>query len=269
MNKLVIGRIQYANLFPIFYVLDHEIDCSGYSFVEGVPSRLNRMLREGELDVSPSSSVEYLRNPGPYDIISNNSISSRGAVGSIFLFCPRPVEQLDGGTVYASSQSETSIALMKIVLRKFYGLSVKVETVPNPVRYGAAFLLIGDDALKYGAEVHRRGASVLPGFGAGVFVYDLGEIWYRQTGLPFVFALWIMRNNMPDKKELIDKFKLDLDRAKEAALKKLPDIARHAPIRSFMSEEEILAYWKKLDYELSPEHLKGLALFDRYRKEVC
>ncbi|MCC6347847.1 MAG: hypothetical protein IT388_11720, partial [Nitrospirales bacterium] len=32
--------------------------------------------------------------------------------------------------------------------------------------------------------------------------------------------------------------------------------------------EEILAYWKKLDYELDGEHRAGLALFDRYRKEL-
>src|SRR5271157_1612604 len=126
VNKLVIGRIPYANLFPIFYILDHDIDCSSYTFVEGVPSRLNRMLREGEVDVSPSSSLEYLRNPELYGIIGNHSISSRGRVGSIFLFSPRPVEELDGNIVYASSQSETSIALLKIVLGNFYGLSVTV-----------------------------------------------------------------------------------------------------------------------------------------------
>src|SRR5208337_5165615 len=107
-------RIPYANVFPIFYVLDHEVDCSQYTFVEGVPSRLNRMLREGEVDVSPSSSLEYLRSPELYRTISNHSISSRGPVGSIFLFTPKPVEELDGTVIFASSQSETSVALLKI-----------------------------------------------------------------------------------------------------------------------------------------------------------
>ncbi len=260
-KKLVIGRIPYANVFPIFYVLEHEVDCSQYTFVEGVPSRLNRMLREGEVDISPSSSIEYLGNPGRYRIIANHSISSRGRVGSILLFTPRPVEELEGATVFASSQSETSVALLKIVLRRFYGLSATVETVPNPIQSGAggaAFLLIGDDALRQQAIVSHP----YP------FVYDLGEIWYRQTGLPFVFALWIVRKDIPGKEELVDKFTADLDRAKETALKKLPEIARYAPIRSFMTEEDILSYWKQLDYELSAEHKKGLALFDRYRQEV-
>ena len=265
-KKLIVGRIPYANVFPIFYVLDHEVDCSQYTFLEGVPSRLNRMLREGEVDISPSSSIEYLRNPGRYEIISNHSISSRGPVGSILLFSHKPVEDLEGSVVFASSQSETSVALLKIILRRFYGLSATVEAVPNPIQVGAgraAFLLIGDDALRQQASSHAPYKANYP------FIYDLGEIWYRQTGLPFVFALWIVRNNIPDKKGLLDKFTADLDRAKESALKKLPEIARYAPIRSFMTEEEILSYWKKLDYELSAEHKKGLALFDQYRKEIA
>jgi chorismate dehydratase len=267
-KKLVVGRIPYANVFPIFYVLDHEVDCSQYTFVEGVPSRLNRMLREGEVDISPSSSIEYLRNPGRYEIISNHSISSRGPVGSIFLFSHKPVEDLEGAVVFASSQSETSVALLKIILRRFYGLSATVEAVPNPIQSGAggAAFLIGDDALRQQAISNRHNPSPVVYY---PFVYDLGEIWYRQTGLPFVFALWIVRNDIPDKKELLDKFTGDLDRAKESALKKLPEIARYAPIRSFMTEEEILLYWKKLDYELSVEHKKGLALFDQYRKEIA
>ncbi len=289
-KKLVVGRIPYANVFPIFYVLDHEVDCSQYTFVEGVPSRLNRMLRKGEVDISPSSSIEYLGNPGRYQIISNHSISSRGPVGSILFFTPKPVEELEGALVFASSQSETSVALLKIVLRRFYRLSVTVEAVPNPIQSGvegAAFLLIGDDALRRQAigksqqkvlkqqeAIGKRDTNLTPIAScpspvAYPFVYDLGEIWYRQTGLPFVFALWIVRKDIPDKKELIDKFAGDLDRAKESALKKLPEIARYAPIRSFMTEGDILSYWKKLDYELSVEHKKGLALFDQYRKDVC
>ena len=295
-KRLIIGRIPYANVFPIFYVLDHEVDCSQYTFVEGVPSRLNRMLREGEVDISPSSSIEYLADPGRYRIISNHSISSRGAVGSILLFTPKPVEELEGAAVFASSQSETSVALLKIVLGRFYGLSATVRAVPNPIQSGAgeaAFLLIGDDALKRQAignkqqargngqeargkrqevrgksDRNRMPIAYSPSPIAYPFVYDLGEIWYRQTGLPFVFALWIVRKDIPDKNELIDKFTGDLDRAKESALKKLPEIARYAPIRSFMTEEEILMYWKKLNYEFSEEHKKGLALFDRYRKEI-
>jgi len=84
-QKLRIGKIPYANLFPIFYILENECDCSEYEFVEGVPSAVNRMLRMGEVDVSPSSSIEYLRHSDEYAIVENHSISSMATVGSIIL----------------------------------------------------------------------------------------------------------------------------------------------------------------------------------------
>jgi predicted solute-binding protein len=31
-----------------------------------------------------------------------------------------------------------------------------------------------------------------------------------------------------------------------------------------MSEEDIIEYWKNLDYDLSDEHKRGLQLFDEY-----
>src|SRR5512135_2097525 len=103
-------------------MLDKEADCSRYEFVEGVPSFLNKEIREGRIDVSPSSSIEYLRNADRYDLIEGHSISSIGPVGSVFLFSRRPIEELAGATVATSSQSETSVALLRIILKKFLGV---------------------------------------------------------------------------------------------------------------------------------------------------
>lgn len=269
-TKLRIGRIPYANLFPLFYVLERELDSPSYEFVEGVPSVLNRMLRTGEVDLSPSSSVEYLRNPDRYFFIDNHSVSSKGAVGSIFLFSRKPLGELDGSGIAVTSQSETSVVLLEIILTKFHGIRCPLRLAALPARSGEdAFLLIGDEALRYSAENRRRGGG--PG---GLLQYDLGEIWYERTGLPFVFALWIVRRQVRgegdagEKGELFARFVKDLDTAKKRALERLPDIARHSPLRGFLSREEILAYWKRLDYELDGEHRKGLALFDRYRQEL-
>lgn len=281
--KLRIGRIPYANLFPIFYILEKEFDCSAYELVAGVPSRVNAMLREGMIDVSPSSSIEYLRNPAQYRLIEGHSISSKGPVGSIFLFSARPIEDLGGATVSVTSQSETSIALLDVILRKFYGAECALQVAENPETAGGeAFLLIGDDALKYrqASSVERQASKDKNNnsldarrttLGA-LRAYDLGDIWYRHTGLPFVFALWIAGSDFGGRddcrRELLDAFIRDLDRAKVIALQRLPEIARRAPMRAFMSEAEIIDYWGKLDYELTAEHKKGLELFDRYLKEI-
>lgn len=263
-NKLRIGEIPYANLFPIFYTLKKDYDCSAYEFVAGAPSTVNKLLRDGEIDLSPSSSIEYLKNPSMYKIIEGHSISSRGAVGSILLFSSKFIEDLNDAVIHVSSQSETSIALLDIILRRFYNVKCELRNSVKPEESGAAaFLLIGDDALKYSAK--EMGNS-----GVGrTLVYDLGEIWYQKTGLPFVFALWIARADIYEKNgELLDKFMKDLDSAKNTALKNLDDIAAQSPTSAFMTKKDTIAYWNKLDYELTDEHKKGLELFRRYLVEL-
>ena len=60
---LRVGRIPYANLLPIFHALEEGGAPEGIAYVEGHPSELNRRLREGGLDISPSSSIEYAMRP--------------------------------------------------------------------------------------------------------------------------------------------------------------------------------------------------------------
>ena len=52
-----LGRISYANMAPVFYRLEADVE-----EVAGVPTELNRMLLDGELDIAPISSIEYARN---------------------------------------------------------------------------------------------------------------------------------------------------------------------------------------------------------------
>lgn len=82
--KLKVGWIQYANVYPIFYVLEKEgLLTEEIHLVKGVPSQLNWALRNDLIDVSPSSSVEYLLNKELYDYVDGICISSKEYVGSV------------------------------------------------------------------------------------------------------------------------------------------------------------------------------------------
>src|SRR4029077_20919846 len=78
----------------------------------------------------------------------------------------------------------TSAALAQILLRKRYGVAPVVE--PLPLDRAAetldvdAVLLIGDRAMR----------ACLPGF---AHAFDLGQEWFDWTGLPFVYAIWAVR----------------------------------------------------------------------------
>lgn len=252
-----IGKIPYLNLFPIFYVLERRYQNS-YEFIEGVPSELNRMIRGGFLDACPSSSIEYILRQSHYRLIDGHSISSKGPIMSILFFSKYPIEELDGKRISCSYQSDTSVALLHIILKKFYKVNPIITVTRKPEDSDSdAFLLIGDDALRCWAQRKGHGSQ---------FVYDLGDIWYKKTGLPFVFALWIAKKEMPEK--LFKRLTDDLNRAKEIALKNLSEIAHHSPVRVFMSEQEIVSYWRLIDYDLKVEHKEGLKLFGEYLKEI-
>ncbi|MEJ2695189.1 MAG: menaquinone biosynthesis protein [Candidatus Sulfobium sp.] len=259
--RLRIGKIAYENLFPIFYMLQAEFDSPDYEYIEGVPSDLNCKIRNGEIDVSPSSSIEYLRNKNLYRLIENNSISSSGPVKSIYLFSRTPIEQLNDRVVLTSSQSETSVALIQVILRKFYGMDCTFRSASVPVdealKSAAAYLLIGDEAL---VEVHKP---------RDLHIYDIGDLWYRNTGLPATFALWIVREACYlEKRGLVERFSHDLDRARVEALRNLDRIAEASAMRTVLSRAELVAYWEGISYEFNEEHRKGLALFERYAREL-
>lgn len=261
-QKLKIGRISYANLFPIFYILQKKCDCSGYEFVDGVPSELNKKVRKGEIDISPSSSIEYIRNQDRYILIENNSISSKGPVGSILLFSRRPIETLNGLTILASSQSETSVVLLQIIFKKFYEIECRLKSTAEPLGKGikshSAYMLIGDEALTEALKWPK------------LFIYDLAELWYKHTGLPFTFAFWIARRDCcVENTEMFKKFTDDLNTARAYAVKNFKTIASESYLINLFSEEELVLYWKGISYDFGNDHKKGFDLFRDYAEELC
>ncbi len=250
---LRIGQIEYANCTPLFHVLRERFPCSEYEFVVGVPAELNRKLLAGDIDVCPSSSIEYAYHPERYTILPNLAIASAGAVASVLLFSRVPVEALDGRKVRLSSESATSVNLLKILLGQHYGCSCGYETA----RSGAAvidgdvsaLLLIGDAALKSSFE------------NSELFVYDLGELWYSWTGLPFVFALWLCRIEVAGGEEL-KRLARQLVQAKELVPGQLEQIAASAQEGSWMGCDRLLAYWRdNISYQLDERALAGLMLY--------
>ncbi len=250
---LEIGEIEYANCTPLFHVLRNQFPCSGYRFTAGVPAALNRMLLAGEVDVCPSSSIEYAYHPERYKILPQLSISSNGAVASVLLFSRQPVESLDGCKVLLSSESATSVNLLKILLAQRYGCSCTYEVAP--VGASAAnddslpLLLIGDAALR--ASLGK----------ADLFVYDLGEQWKLWTGLPFVFALWLCRNEVAEGVEIKDLSR-QLIQAKELVPGCLGQVARCTEEVKWLGYERLMAYWRdNISYQLGEREQAGLMLY--------
>jgi len=251
---LRIGRINYANCTPIFHALHELFPEESYQYVGGVPAHLNRMLACGDIDVCPSSSIAFSTHPEHYLIVPDLSISSSGPVQSVLLFSSTAIEDLDGRTVLLSSESATSVNLLKILLGKHYGCTcsfqVTEQTTLSALEDAPALLLIGDAAL------HAAQAA------SNVYIYDLGEIWYRWTGTPFVFALWLTSRDAVERHGSdLRRLASQLRQAKIHAVNSLEKIAATAPENVWMGREGLLDYWKFLSYDLGERHINGLNLF--------
>lgn len=267
-EKLRIGRIPYLNVFPIFHCLESRCDTGPYEFIEGYPSALNRMLRDGDIDISISSSIVYLKDIENFTFMDGHSISAYGPIESIMLFSRVQLESLNDQTIFVTSRSETSVALLDVLLRKFYGISCTLKLSDHPIRDAvkarSASMSIGDEALlaaKGYMDIDVEGGERLAAIDdKSFYIYDLAQLWHQKTGLPFVFALWIAKKDtMAEKKPLFDKFRVDLDASKLRAVKGLKKIAEASD--TALSSKELISYWKKISYDFSDDHKKGLLLF--------
>ncbi len=251
---LRIGRIAYLNVAPYFYFL-HQ-DGFACDIVAGVPSELNAMLADGSIDACPSSSYEYGLHAEDYFLLPGHSISSIGPVHSVLLFTPGPLSVLSSTEIAITGESATSINLLKILLKEFCGINdvsfhVPSEGVETLLEEGQSALLIGDRAL--------AAAKTCPD---GFQVTDLGSLWYHFTGLPFVFALWILRREAVIKcpEELLE-LSVKLQQSRSNAFENLSAMAAQLAKNTIFSVEQLEQYWRGMSYDLSDGHIEGLKLY--------
>ncbi|QVL32029.1 menaquinone biosynthesis protein [Telmatocola sphagniphila] len=177
-----VGSVNYLNAKPLiegFAALAPQAE-----LVLDLPSRIADQLHRKELDVALVPVVEFFRGTR-YKIIPDISIASHGPVLSVTLFSRKPWDQINSVALDIGSRS--SAALTQILLRKRYYRQITLEPLSmtsDPENSTAdAVLLIGDRAMR----------ACLPGFD---FAYDLGEEWTRWQELPFVYAVWAVREGV-------------------------------------------------------------------------
>jgi chorismate dehydratase len=250
-----IGMVNYINTAPIYEVWKETVRRQDWRVHEDAPAALCRMLAAGELDIGVVSSFEYGERPENYRIMDDLSISANGPVGSVFLFSRVPMERLDGGQVLLTNQSKTSAALVRVILEEFGGVrpvysTGEARTVADQVQ---AVLAIGDDALRLAREgryPHR---------------YDLGEIWKRETGLPFVFAVFAVReeycrNHAEELAEIHREFLRCRTRGREQMYLICSRVAPRIP----MDCDDCYAYLRAIEHDLGTEKQLALEKFFGY-----
>jgi len=179
-----ISIIDYLNAAPLNYGFKHGLGFEHLHLKFQVPSACAERLRDGEVDAGLVSSIEYLRIPR-LRIVPGLCIASPKRVRSVVVLSKVPPEEIR--TLALDTSSRTSVVLSQILLRDRYGVRPEpVDMAPDQaamLQECDAALLIGDVAMRARRE--------------GLLVLDLAEEWHAWTGLPFVFALWLVREDAP------------------------------------------------------------------------
>ena len=198
---LRIGCVKYLNARPLIRGWPGEVEFDH-------PSALCERLANGELDVALVSSFEFLRNP-IYRIIDDVSISSDGPVYSVVVAHRDEISKID--EIELDPASETAVNLLRCLLGDF-GLNPHLKqrstgilpvgpagVSPAVVQSGSAAsaqLLIGDQAIRF----RQKHADEFQ-------FWDLGEQWNKLMGLPFVYALWLIRPEVVAPKQIADRLR--------------------------------------------------------------
>ena len=231
-------------------------------FYKGTPAQLNSLLGRRKIDLCLSSSIEYARNPSAYLLLPKYCIASKGPLPSIQLFSRLTLDRLDNARIVLTDQSATTVALCRILLGHLMNYSneyiTKAVDLQEGLREGDAVVLIGDRALEAG--IHAN----------GIYAHDLSLLWEEMTGLPFVFALWIVRKDLTEKEgNLLAGFWHNLSLVHEYMVHPEEELIRMVlHERPFLTKGRLLEYWQMIAYQLTEKHLQGLELFYRFAFEL-
>jgi len=295
MTRVRLGAVGYLNARPHVFGLDRA---PRFDLRFDVPSQCAALLHDSDIDVGLIPSIEYLR--GSYAIVPDVAIASRGPVSSVMLYTTRPMAAVR--SIALDTSSRTSVALTQILCAREFRIRPMFEPhgpdLESMLAHNDAALIIGDHALftdtsqltvhsrrltarhePSTSTLHPSSEDQLSADGQGstggqlstvncqlppIEGIDLGEVWTRMTGLPFVYAFWAGRPEVLTPGDV-----LALQQARDAGVERIEEISRQyfpgAPAR----QEVGVRYLRdNIKYHLGPEERAGLELFYRYAAEA-
>jgi chorismate dehydratase len=179
-----------------------------------------------------------------YHIIGDYCIGAEGEIATVALFSEVPMNEIK--KIYLDYQSRSSVALLKFLVKEYWGINPEIIQAENDayrreIKGTTAGLVIGDRAFE------QRKIST--------FIYDLGSEWRKITGLPFVFAAWISRKELP-----ADFIKI-FNEANAVGLTHIDEIVKETPFDLY----DLSKYYSlHLSYRMDEQKKKGMELFLKY-----
>ncbi len=278
---LRVAAISFLNPAPLLYNFEHEPLATElrtrYDVHYTLPSRCAAELHAGEADLGLIPIAELTPELA---VVPGCTIASLDEVRSIVLLVRVRGGQTDAEalkaitTIAADNASRSSAAYVRVLLRKFYGVTPRLGQHPpdalTMLGSNDAALLIGDHALL--AREHRReiDATLESQSGERLLWLDVAQLWRRHTGLPWVAAVWAVRpealtNSGVTPAQLVT----DLNHSRDAGLSHIPALVAEWSARLPLPPETIHAYLtRNIYYHLDTPCLEAIRLFRSFAGEL-
>jgi len=179
-TKWRLGVVSFLNAKPLVAGLDADQEIE---LVFDVPSRLPRLLDDGQVDAALVPVIDLVQKGRGWQIVSDACIGGDGETLTVRVFSRRLPETIR--TLHVDGDSHTSVVLARIVWQELYGVRLDVKPFDSDVSPDdcEAVLLIGDKVVSH-SLIHFDIET------------DLGSAWKPLTGMPFVFAVWAAPRDM-------------------------------------------------------------------------
>ncbi|MGD0338686.1 MAG: aminofutalosine synthase MqnE [Bacteroidota bacterium] len=250
----VIGKIPFLNSVP-FYV---PLEKGQYRILPIVPRLMGYLSEQGFIDAGAFSLMDYFRQEERLELMGW-CIASRDQVKSVMLFSKEGWRGLEGKTIGITGDTATSVKLLKVLLEKKYGVHAKFERLHSGVNDYTpydAILLIGDEAL-------HRNKYGLPGF---ELVFDLASEWYDWQKYPFVFAVWGMKKDLPEKAK--EELRTMIGQALEKSEENFISVAGLHGRAIGLTDKETQEFLEGFNYRLGEREKKAMWIFRHLLEEI-
>ncbi|MDP4199765.1 MAG: MqnA/MqnD/SBP family protein [Bacteroidota bacterium] len=231
---------------------------SGYSnnvkLAPLAPHAFGQLAKQGSVAAGPMSLRDYMSMSDDFERL-DYGVAVKGKANSVLLFSKYDWKDLAGKRIGITSETSTSVELLRLLLEKRHGITdytfQRINRIYQSDSDFDAVLLIGDGAL---SSAYGGG---LPGFDG---VFDLAEEWCAWKAMPFVFAVWAIRKGTPEaaRTEIIDS----LERSLQNAAGNYGELGREHGARLGMSVSEVSDYLSQFRYRFSIDEHAAMAEFE-------
>ena len=236
-KKKKIVLVDYFNTEPFLAGLRTVVD--KYEIIGKIPAECTSYFNAKKADIGLVPVASFFEMEAAH-MITDYGIGCDGTVRTVVLFSNTPKTEIR--KIYLDDHSRTSVQLCRIVAKRFWDIDVEyVRTDVSQISLGKneAVLMIGD--------------KVFDHEGCYAYTYDLGEEWKEETGLPFVFAVWVSHKKVSQLEEQ------GLNAVFDKGLQQIPNLVQDLKKQKDM---DLQSYFEKnIVYRIGDEGRKAIALF--------